>query len=362
MRPFTGTVAITGLNATDNPGPGLAVARSLRGDPAFQGRIVGLAYDVLDPALYVDGLLDAAFLIPYPSVGRDALLDRLAWIRARVGLDVLLPNLDSELPALVGMEPVLEAMGIHTLLPSPAAHAARAKARLDGLREDHGIPVPRSVTLTDPAGLDAAIAELGTPIVVKGVFYGARICTTAAAAHTAFHEAAAKWGLPIICQAYHHGEERNVCAVGDGEGGLVGAVASRKTLITDSGKGWCGVSIHDAGLMKLTEDLVAALRWRGPLEVEALRDDAGQLWLLEVNPRFPAWCDLTAGAGQNLPLATVRMAMGEKVPPMTSYAAGKAFIRVSINQIVDIQALEALAVTGASIPATDGDAVTRRSA
>ena len=30
MRPYTGTVAVTGLNATDNPGPGVAVARSLR--------------------------------------------------------------------------------------------------------------------------------------------------------------------------------------------------------------------------------------------------------------------------------------------------------------------------------------------
>ena len=45
-RPLT--VAVTGLNATDNPGPGVAVIRALRdADPAI--RIIGLAYDALDP-------------------------------------------------------------------------------------------------------------------------------------------------------------------------------------------------------------------------------------------------------------------------------------------------------------------------
>ena len=39
------TVAVTGLNATDNPGPGVSVIRSLRAHPDFDGRIVGLAYD-----------------------------------------------------------------------------------------------------------------------------------------------------------------------------------------------------------------------------------------------------------------------------------------------------------------------------
>ncbi len=38
------TVAVTGLNATDNPGPGVSVIRSLRHDHDFKGRVVGLYY------------------------------------------------------------------------------------------------------------------------------------------------------------------------------------------------------------------------------------------------------------------------------------------------------------------------------
>lgn len=78
MSAFTGTVALTGMNATDNPGPGVAVAMALRADPDFQGRIVGLTYDALDPGLYIDGLLDGAYLLPYPSSRR--YLDAIAHI------------------------------------------------------------------------------------------------------------------------------------------------------------------------------------------------------------------------------------------------------------------------------------------
>ena len=346
MRPFTGTVAITGMNATDNPGPGVAVARSLRADPDFQGRIVGLAYDVLDPGLYSEGLLDAAFLIPYPSAGREALFARLDHVRRTVGLDVLLPTLDSELPALLGQEAELQRRGIATFLPSQASFDTRAKRNLDALRADHGIPVPVSITLTDTAPLYTLHETLSFPVVIKSLFYGATVCYTVDEAITAFHKYAAKWGLPIVAQQYIRGEELNVCAMGDGDGGTLAAVAMKKLVITESGKGWAGVSIHDHALLALARDVIEATQWRGPCEVEVLRDRDGKLWLIEVNPRFPAWCDLTPHAGQNQPMAAVRLAIGEPVVAMTSYLPGKAFIRIAIDQLVDIADLESLTVSG----------------
>ncbi len=168
----------------------------------------------------------------------------------------------------------------------------------------------------------------------------------------AFHKAAAKWGLPIVAQRYVEGEELNVCAIGDGNGGTIGAVAMKKLLITDQGKGWAGVTVHDENLLELATDVIAATKWRGPCEVEAIRDSSGTTWLIEVNPRFPAWTDLCPGAGQNLPLAAVRLAAGEPVVPFSSFDAGIAFVRISIDQIVPIHALEALTVTGQSLTTT----------
>ena len=69
-------VAVTGLNATDNPAPGVAVIRALRvAHPEY--RYVGLAYDALDPGIYAEDIINEIFLLPYPSQGMEPLLSRL---------------------------------------------------------------------------------------------------------------------------------------------------------------------------------------------------------------------------------------------------------------------------------------------
>ena len=52
MKNIVETIAITGMNATDNPAPGVAVARSLRQAPGFDGKLLGLGYDALDPGFH----------------------------------------------------------------------------------------------------------------------------------------------------------------------------------------------------------------------------------------------------------------------------------------------------------------------
>ncbi|MFT4625674.1 MAG: carbamoyl-phosphate synthase large subunit [Myxococcota bacterium] len=337
-------VAVTGLNATDNPGPGVAVIRALRADPAFTGSIVGLAYDALDPGLYVPGLCDAAFLVPYPSTGREAVFERLAEVCARVPVDVLMPTLDSELPALLGQEARLEALGVRTFLPARASYDRRSKVHLSSLA-DAGIPVPPSRSVSTVDALYGVVEALGLPLVLKGGLYGAEVVRDLGSAVAAFHRAASQWGLPVVAQAFIDGDDANVCAVGDGVGGLVGAVAMRKLLLTPTGKGWAGVSVHDPALLALAADVVRVLRWRGPCEVEVRRSTSGELYLIEVNPRFPAWCDLCGPAGQPLVTAAVEWALGRH-PRHTESRAGVAFVRASLNQITDLGALGSLSTTG----------------
>ncbi|MBN2799870.1 MAG: ATP-grasp domain-containing protein [Deltaproteobacteria bacterium] len=346
MARFTETVLVTGLNATDNPGPGVAVAQSLRDDPDFGGRIIGLAYDMLDPGHFLPDLFDASYLIPYPSGGREALFDRLAYIQEREHAGVLLPNLDSELPALMGQEAALGALGLRTFLPSRAQFDQRNKDRLGELRDKFGIPVPRSVNLVEVEGVYALHKLFPFPMVIKSPFYGATIVHNTDEAVHAFWSAAAQWGYPVIAQAYVEGEEVNVTALGDGRGGMVGAVAMKKMLLTDKGKGWAGVTIRDRGLLSLSEELLRVLSWRGPCEIEVRRDRQGAFHLLEINPRMPAWVDLCFGAGQNIPLATARLAAGEAVTSLPDYRVGAAFVRVSTNTLLTIEELETLSSAG----------------
>ena len=110
----------------------------------------------------------------------------------------------------------------------------------------------------------------------------------------------------------------------------------RKLYITDKGKAWAGVTIEDDELITLAARFTKALQWKGGFELEIMRDTDGDLYIMEINPRFPAWIYLAAGAGQNQPAALVKMAMGEAIVPFKEYAVGKMFIRYSWDHLVDI--------------------------
>jgi len=339
------TIAITGLNATDNPGPGVAVARALRMHPNFKGRIVGLAYDAMEPGVYARDLVDDVFLIPYPSLGTDALRERLKYVHERTGLSAIIPTLDAELTGFIELSHELDAMGIGTFLPSRDQLDLRSKAKLNGLSE-RGLPVPESEVVSSVSEMFALHDRFGYPLVVKGAYYGAYIARSADEAATAFHRIAAEWGLPVIIQKHVVGEELCMLAVGDGAGDLIGAVQMRKTVITDKGKGWAGITIRDPGLDRLCEIFMRATNWRGPCELEVIRDRAGGYHVLEVNPRFPAWCFLSAGAGMNLPYAVCELALGHKVEPMKDYQVGTMFVRIALDQIATVATLSQISTQG----------------
>ena len=341
------TIAVTGLNATDNPGPGVSVIRSLRASDVLRPRIVGLCYDALEPGIYAEDLCDDVFLIPYPSEGRAALGARLEAIHEQVGLDVIIPTLDSELLAFIGLEERLAELGIGTFLPTRAQLEDRDKARLCETAKRIGLPVPESRPVTSETQLLELGQELGYPLVVKGPYYGATVARSHDEARRAFHELVAEWGYPIIAQRHVAGDEVCVVAVGDGRGELIGSVPMKKTFVTDKGKGWAGVTIRDRALDDLTARFMARTKWRGPCEIEVMRSGDGAYHVLEVNPRFPAWVYLAAGAGMNLPLAVVYLAAGGPVPLMSGYRVGTMFVRIAIDQIADIETLSAISMTGA---------------
>lgn len=341
------TVAVTGLNATDNPAPGVGVIRAIRAAPEFAGRVVGLGYDALDSGLYARDIgLDAGYLVPYPSHGVEALRERLREIHAREGLDVVVPTLDSELPAFIALEGELASWGVRTFLPTRDQLELRSKVRLGELGARAAIEVPAQRVLADAADVYRLQDGLSYPLVVKGVFYGAAVVHGPDEAAVAYHSTVARWGTPVIAQQFHPGEEYDVVAVGDGEGGMVGAVPMKKLLLSDKGKGWAGVAVRDPNLVDAARRFFAATRWRGPCELEILRTREGRYLLIEVNPRFPAWCYLSAGAGQNLPWAVVRLALGEPVAPLEEFRAGTLFVRISLDLIASIDDLQALATRG----------------
>jgi carbamoyl-phosphate synthase large subunit len=347
MDGMRAVVGVTGMNATDNPAPGIAVIRSLRAAPDFKGRIIGLGYDPLDPGFYAEGLIDGGAILPFPSAGREALCQKLRRLKSEFGLDVLLPTLDSELRVFAALQRELSELGMAVLVPDLECIEAVSKPRLTALAEQAHVRTPESEAITTPSAIGRLLERLGAPLVVKGVYYGAHIASSESDAVAAFHCHVGAWGLPVIVQKHIQGEEYNVAALGDGTGRTVGAVAMRKMALTDKGKAWAGVTVRDEQLLAVTRRIIEHLEWRGGMEVELMREaKTGDLYVMEINPRFPAWVHLTTTAGQNLAFAAVRLAAGLGARTLRDYRAGIRFVRIALDQTGDLATFGALSQEG----------------
>jgi carbamoyl-phosphate synthase large subunit len=340
------TIAVTGLNAIDSPGPGVAVIRALRDGLPKPLRIIGLSYETLEPGIYLHDLVDKTYQIPYPAAGTETILRRLKYIHEKENIQLIIPNFDAELYNFIKMGPTLRSMGIATFLPSFAQFDARDKINLYGFGVKFGLAVPKDKTIYSVDELYACAELLGYPLVVKGKYYDAIITHSLDQAQKAFYKLSAKWGTPIIVQQFITGTEINIAVLGDGMGNTISCIPMRKLYITDKGKAWAGITLEDESLIELAKKFVAATNWKGGCELEIMRTVNGEPYIMEINPRFPAWIYLTAGAGQNQPASLARMALGETIQPFTKYTVGKIFIRYAWDHITDVNEFQQISGFG----------------
>lgn len=338
------TVAVTGLNNTDNPGPGVPFIRGIKESQVFDARIIGLVYENLEPGIYMEGLCDRIFQIPYPSAGSDELIERVEHIHQQEKLDVLVPNFDAELFSFMKNEQRLLEKGIHTFLPTLKQFQEREKDKLPEYGVKYGVKVPGSINLGSFNQIKEIEENYDFPVMIKGQFYDAYVAANEEQARQAFLKLSAKWGLPVIAQQFVKGTEVNVIALGDGKGNTVAAVPMRKQYITDKGKAWGGITLADEKMMELTRMIIQKTKWKGGMELELIKTNAGEYFLIEINPRIPAWVYLAVGAGQNIPEALVKLALGMDVKPMTEYKIGKMFVRYSYDMIVDLEKFAAISI------------------
>jgi carbamoyl-phosphate synthase large subunit len=340
------TIAITGLNNTDNPGPGVPVIRGIRDSEYFEPRIIGLAYENLEPGIYMPGVVDKTYQIPYPSEGSEILLQRILEIHEKDPIDVLIPNFDAELYAFMRSEKILEDAGIKTFLPTLEQFEERHKTNLPEFGEKYGLEVPFSKAITRIDEIEKLKDDFEYPVMVKGKFYDAYLAYNEEQVRMNYNKISAKWGVPVIIQEFIKGTEVNVVALGDGHGNTIGAVPMRKQYITDKGKAWSGITLDDPKMLDLTRNIIKAMKWRGGMEVEIVKSHKNELFIIEINPRIPAWVYLAVGAGQNLPEALVKLALGMDVKPFESYEVGCMFVRYSYDLITNLKEFEKLSTLG----------------
>jgi len=334
-------VGVTGINAIDNPGPGIGVIRSLKEDKELQVEAVGLAYDAMDPGIYMDWLVDKAFLLPYPSGNLEDFLSRLEHIKGKVGLDVVIPTLDAELPLFITAAQRLKDMGIKTFLPTKTQYDLRDKTNLEDVADQVGIQYPASRTVNGLQELKEAVNELKFPVMVKGLYYRAYRADNLQEASGFFDSIVEEWGYPVIVQQVVTGDEMNVIGLGYGTGRSLGLMGIKKLWITQLGKIWTGVTIKNEPMMQAAARFINSYQWKGSFELECIVSGE-QTYLIEINPRFPAWVYFCAGVGINLPARLLRTALDLPVDNNGHYEAGKLYVRYTNDLVTDLTAFQSI--------------------
>jgi len=120
----------------------------------------------------------------------------------------------------------------------------------------------------------------------------------------------------------------------------------RKTLLTRLGKAWGAITIDDPELLGAARRIVSSLKWRGGCEVELLRERGGRIYLIEVNPRFPAWVYLATAAGVNLPFGLLQLSLQGHLDPLPQAQTGVFYVRHAAETTGTLADMNALVTLG----------------
>ncbi|MFQ5685199.1 MAG: ATP-grasp domain-containing protein [Candidatus Scalindua sp.] len=339
-------IAVTGLNANDNPAPGFSISRAIRESQIPGIRIIGLTYDILSTGAYDDSIWDEVHILPYPSEGEAPLFSRLIEINKLTRLDIIIPSLDAEVMLYSALKSRLRNMGIKMLIPDRMKVKISSKQLLSIFCKEHNFNTPHTKIVYE---FNDILQEktIGYPSILKGSFTDARKINSIEEARVFFDRLSKEWGLPLVWQQFVSGEEYDVVALADEKSKVVGKVAMKKIALTEKGKGCAGITIGDKSILSLADEIIAALGWVGPLELEFIKEfSSDKMFLLEINSRFPAWVYLAVAAGQNLPQAVVKLLLGKKVTPFSSYKLGTIFVRTIEEHICSFEALGNLTTRG----------------
>jgi len=320
-------IALSGLNNTDNPAPGVPVAKSL----VDEYKLVGLSYDPNEPGIY-QGLFEKVYLMPFPSVGWEDTKERIIDIKNKSNIDVIIPNLDAELPMYIKYQKEIEKLGIKTFLPSLENFEMREKKKLPEFSQKLGVKHPKTIEIVSIDDLVKAAKEIGFPLMIKGNYYKAYRAHNLDEAIEFYYMISNEWGFPLLVQEIVNGIEINYVGLADSK--LLGGVGIKKLTTTDLGKVWSAVSIKNDKLLNLAKKFVELTGWRGAFELEAIaRGD--DIYLIEINPRFPAWVYFSTMLGINLPKMMVQLIKGEKVTERLNYPPEKMYVRYVDETIRD---------------------------
>lgn len=317
-------IYISGLHSGTNPQPGVGIARSVRaGYPGAE--IIGVEYSNRSSGIHWTDFDDIWLQRPWAELNLPQYAAQIEKVLDAGGWWISGSDLES-----LWLADVFSNGHPQLLTPPLAALEQTAKPNI-AARGALPIKIPTFVTteLTDWE-LHAFCREHDWRVWLKGPYYEAiRVRDWGTLEH--FRQVLSSgWTTErLFLQAHVSGYEQSISFAAY-KGELLECVYMHKRDLTEENKTWAGET------SEVSEDFKTKLRqmvkdtnWTGGAELEMVCDPAGQLWLLEINPRFPAWIHGSTLTGKNIPATLIEAASGIKAQkPLTT---NRQFSRVILE-------------------------------
>ncbi|MFN6963690.1 MAG: hypothetical protein ACK4S4_07985 [Pyrinomonadaceae bacterium] len=317
-------IYVSGLYSGTNPQPGVGIARSLR--LAYpEAELIGVEYSNRCSGIHWKDFDRIWLHRPWNELNLETHARDIRRVLDEGGLWI--SSIDLEIMWLATLMP-----DGHPNLLTPPLEALKLVAK-PAIPAHEGLPVkiPEFVTteLSDWE-LHEFCRRKNWKVWLKGPYYEA-VRTPSWAELERYRTILSKaWAIDTLALQEHRSGYEESVMLSAFRGELLDCVYMRKRDLTELGKTWAGdTSPVPLELIYPLRDIIREIKWTGGAELEMVRDAEGQLWLLEWNPRFPAWVHGSTITGRNLPAALVEGATGK--PAITHPPDSAQFARVVIE-------------------------------
>jgi carbamoyl-phosphate synthase large subunit len=263
------------------------------------GKIVAADLKPNAPASF---LADASELVP--RVNDPQYIENLLDICTRHKIDLLIPLIDTELQLLALHQQRFNDLGVTLLVSSLTTNEICAdKAKTSKFFQDIGVNTPKIYNASE-------IEDLDFPVIVKPSNGSSSVgvhCINNQAELDFF----TSYVKDAIVQELIVGEEYTIDALVNFEGKAI-SIVPRLRIETRAGEISKGLTVKNPALIAAAKQVVESLPGAiGCITVQCFLQSNGEIFFIEINPRFGGGYPLSYQAGADFPSLIMRLFNGE---------------------------------------------------
>jgi carbamoyl-phosphate synthase large subunit len=285
--------------------PGVAVINALKGQSEITVRVIAA-----DMGNFSAGFLvaDASHIVP--AANNPEFLPTVRDICRKERINIIFPIIDEELQLFADHAEALMREGIRVITnPPETVRIAKDKVLTSRRCAELGVLAPPTLMKED-----LGVTPLPPfPLILKPRDGRGSVGIEIARNQREFDFFIDYLPQPMI-QQFIEGTEYTIDVLTDFEGTLLSLVPKER-MIVKSGMQTKGRTVKDQQLLDYAADIVQKFRLFPRGNVQCIRDRDGKIWLVEINPKFPASLPFTLEAGVNAPLLLLKMHLGQRITP-----------------------------------------------